>query len=84
MEKEKLMENLQKLVGGYIEPLRLPDGSVLLMNEDGRNLGLDFNMRGPRGEQIVGDIVVLGQHGSEFADCTMEFKTWKYLVDLWR
>lgn len=37
------LEELQALVGGYIEYLYLPDGRVLVINEEGKPEGLPYN-----------------------------------------
>lgn len=36
-------EACQKAVNGYVEPVRLPNGNVLLVNEEGLLLGMPFN-----------------------------------------
>lgn len=65
------LDTYNRLVGGYIEPLRLPDGSLMLFNEEGKIYGLPVNEsanrliaafggRLPFGDQIVGDVVVVG------------------------
>jgi hypothetical protein len=62
------LEELQALVGGYIETLRAPDGrGLLLMNEDGKRRGLPVNERATMamrgylrpGDVIVGDVVLV-------------------------
>jgi Domain of unknown function (DUF3846) len=40
--KKFTLEELQKLVGGYIEPIKLPSG-YMLVNEDGRGKRLPEN-----------------------------------------
>lgn len=37
------LEELQSLVGGYIEMLPLPNGKEMYINEDGKSLGLQQN-----------------------------------------
>ncbi len=37
------LEQAQKFVGGYVERLKLPNGSVLLFNEDGLSKQLPLN-----------------------------------------
>lgn len=37
------LEELQKIVGGYIEALYLRDGRLMFVNEDGKRLGLPPN-----------------------------------------
>lgn len=61
------VDELQALVGGNFEVLRAPDGrGLLLMNEDGKRLGLPLNERATMamrrylrpGAVIVGDVVL--------------------------
>lgn len=40
------LEELQKLVGGYIERVKLSTGKVMIVDEDGMLKGLPFNPRG--------------------------------------
>lgn len=80
------LENIKKIVGGYVEPLRIADQTVILCNEDGKRLGLKPNMyvgNFPYGQLILGDLIVIGTDEEEFADCPLDFKTWKWLVDKW-
>ena len=80
------LENLQKTVEGPIETVKLIDGAVLIVNEEGklRNLERNFFMgRPPFGDVIVGTVAVLGTKGDEFCDCPLEFKTWKWLLEIW-
>ena len=43
-KKEKIsLESAQNTVGGYVERVRCPDGTVLLVNEEGRLNGLPVN-----------------------------------------
>ena len=76
------LENLQKTVGGYIEPVSF-DGWVILCNENGKLEGLPVNMRLGNVDVLVGTIVVLGTEGEEFTDCPVDFKVWKKIVDRW-
>ncbi len=39
------LEKKQELVGGYIEYIRLDDGSILIMNEEGQLRGMHYNQR---------------------------------------
>jgi hypothetical protein len=75
------LENLQKLVGGYIETIPVKDfqNCVILCNEDGKMQGLPVNIRIP-GDFIVGTIVVLGVDGDEFAAVPIEFSAWKEYI----
>ena len=82
------LDDLQKLVGGYIEPLtaQVADGLfiTMLVNEDGRTQDLEMNwiasalfMR-----EIVGDVVLVrasdenGVLADDFMDLPTEFITW--------
>lgn len=81
---EGMLEALQKLVGGYIEPVRLGDGAIMLVNEDGLRLGLPFNPRVGamlehfelRAHPIVGTVVVVGTSGSSFIGAPARFLAW--------
>lgn len=37
------LEELQEMVGGYVQLITLPSGRELWMNEDGKNIGLPVN-----------------------------------------
>ena len=76
------LENLQKTVDGPIETVSLMSGAVLIVNEEGKLRGLEPNFRIP-GDLIVGTVAVLGTKGDEFTDCPIEFKTWKWLLEIW-
>ena len=58
------LEELQRAVGGYIEAIQVrdPNGAWLIMivNEDGRSLGLPYNPLASQMAQreIVGDVVL--------------------------
>lgn len=51
----------QAAVGGLVQPVRLSDGSLLLVNEEGLPLGLPFNPAATMiaGEELVGPAVVV-------------------------
>ena len=60
------LENLQKLVDGYIEIVPTIDGRLLVLNEEGKIIGLPKNPKATKltngiinqGDYIVGDVVV--------------------------
>ena len=67
------LEDLQAAVGGYIEAVMLSDTAALLVNEDGKNLGLPFNRvlldkRCFLRDTLVGNILIVGVKGSELCD----------------
>lgn len=73
------LENLQKTVGGYIEPIRYGN-LVIIVNEEGKLRGLDLNL--PFGDDwLVGDIIVCGVNGEEFDDIPISFAEWKDTVN---
>ncbi len=80
------LENLQKIVEGPIEAVPLPGGAAMIVNEEGHLRGLKHNLvmgMKPFHEQIVGTVVILGRKGNEFTDCPMEFKVWKWMLEIW-
>ncbi len=59
---------LQQIVGGYIETVRISDKGILIMNEEGKLLGLEPNFYlGAIGDTIVGPVLVVGEDGEDFA-----------------
>jgi hypothetical protein len=61
------LEEMQKLVGGYIQHIRLPDQSLLIFDEEGKLKDKPYNRQATlrarpvlmRGDYIVGAAVVL-------------------------
>jgi hypothetical protein len=53
-------EEMKEIIGGHIETLRLPDGKLMLMNEDGNMLRLRPNNEATMiaGFKIVGDVII--------------------------
>lgn len=64
------LENMQKVVGGYIETLTFATDATIVMNEEGRLLGLPFNVAASTmfSTTIVGDCFVAGVAEDEFCD----------------
>lgn len=64
------LENMQRTVGGYIEAVTMSESSVLIVNEEGRLIGLPENPTlSPWFEGgIMGDAFICGRDGDEFAD----------------
>jgi hypothetical protein len=66
----------QKIVGGYIEPLFLPDGLVVVFNEEGQHLGLTPNrfIEGSPLHRVLlhGTFFVARKYGSELTSITPE------------
>lgn len=73
------LKDLQEIVGGYLEELNC-GRFLILCNEDGKYLKLDYNM--PFGRDIlVGNIIVVGAKNGELADVEISFEEWKEYVD---
>jgi len=70
------LEDLQAVVGGYIEiATRFSDGTVLLCNEEGKLLGLPTNRYltysdGTLFDLLVGNLFICGAAGSDFVSLT--------------
>ena len=66
-EVENSLEALQAEVGGYIESFQFTSDCTLLINEEGKNLGLTPNLY-VCGEPLVGTVLAVGVKGEEFCD----------------
>lgn len=66
-EVENSLEALQAEVGGYIESFQFTSDCTLLINEEGKNLGLTPNLY-VLGELLVGTVLAVGVKGEEFCD----------------
>lgn len=66
------LEAMQKLVGGYIETVSLPNGLILVMDEEGRLKGRGENVRCVQYGTIVGTVFVTAADGDEFRSLTTE------------
>ena len=62
------LEELQKLVDGYIERIAMPDGQAMYVNEEGKIKDLPYNIKATTilkmhglipNDYVVGDVVVL-------------------------
>lgn len=71
-EIENTPEAFQEIVGGYIETFTFSDDVTLIINEDGRILGLPVN-RDFCGHRFVGPMVFVGYDDEgEFTDLPEE------------
>ena len=61
------LETLQELVGGYIETVTMTMDSCLIVNEEGRILGLPHNCN-YLGIDVCGPMLIVGTQGDDFAD----------------
>lgn len=78
------LENLQKIVGGYIEVVPIDDKcNVLICNEEGKLQNQHLvNFKMPY-DTIVGDVIICGVNGAEFGDIQMTRKEWAKLLKEW-
>ena len=77
------LENLQRNVGGLIETYTFATDMCVICNEEGRLLGLPYNCS-IAGVDFVGDILLVGVKGEEFADLPISFQKAKEMFkSLW-
>lgn len=71
------LENLQEIVGGYIEAIYNNDGTALICNEEGKLQRLEGNRRFG-GDILAGTFFICGVSGENFCSLTDE-QTKRYL-----
>jgi len=76
------LENFQKIVGGYIETVTLPNDVVIICDEEGMLKGKPHNCiilpnRTFIRQHFVGDIIAVGVDGDEFANVPIDLDIWK-------
>lgn len=80
------LKNLQKIVEGDIEMVRLWPDAAIICNEEGKIKGLKPNMyvgSFPFGDLIMGTLIVAGVDGEELTDCPLSKWKWEQYVDAW-
>lgn len=82
------LENLQSVVGGYIEHVNLGDGLALICNEEGKLKGMEPNFVITSGlgyliDEIVGPVIIAGVKGEELADIPISYAEWKRYLWKW-
>ncbi len=71
------LKSLQRAVGGYIEPISMGDGTLLVGNEESKLIGMEGNRR--IGESIIaGPFFIVGEDGEDFCSLTDE-ETQRYM-----
>lgn len=80
------LQNLQKNVGGYIETITImglgkdrDQTVVVICNEEGKLRGLPYNCK-VLGEPIMGNFMICGVDGSEFADIPISIREVKEML----
>ena len=71
IEIDNTLKALQKAVGGYIETVTLFEDVTLICNEEGRLMGLPYNMEFA-GIRFVGSVLAVGRIEDEFRSLTEE------------
>ena len=67
------LENLQRNVGGYIETVTLATDMCVICDEEGRLKGKPYNCT-ICGVDFVGDVLLVGVKGEEFADLPISYQ----------
>lgn len=76
------LEELQSIVGGYIEAFGVGGGNVVICDEEGKLKGKKLSGV-VHGERIVGTFIVAGTDGDEFANCNLDEHEIFELVGWW-
>ena len=80
------LKNLQRIVEGPIEVVRITEKIACICNEEGKIRALQRNFslgRPPFCDLIVGEAAIVGVDGEEFVDLDMTFQAWKNLLKVW-
>ena len=76
---DNTLSALQEIVGGYIEVITVNDHLVMIVNEEGKLLGLEPSFA--YGDDIlVGPVVFAGYDGEEFRGLTQREAAEAYLI----
>lgn len=76
------LKNLQRIVEGPIETVKVTDDVILICNEEGKLRGLPMNF--VMGDDIiVGEVALVGVDGEDFGDVPIDLPTWKWILKSW-
>lgn len=70
------LEDINKIVGGYIETYDMDNGTIVVLNEEGKLKNLEPNRRIPH-DILVGTFIVVGDDGEDF--CSLSDKQIDYV-----
>lgn len=73
------LEELQGIVGGYIETVRFASDCLIICNEEGKLRNMEPNLF-LCGELFVGPIILCGVDGEEFDDIPMPYDMFCELI----
>lgn len=79
-EVSNTLEELQQIVGGYIETVTFADDMVIICDEEGRLKRRPYNCSPANIVDLFGTIIVVGTKGEEFADVGISLETWEQLL----
>lgn len=69
-------ETMKEIVGGYIEPVYLPNGIILIVNEEGKLMGLPIvgllEWEGKLQDTINGQCILCADGGEDFTGLSDE------------
>lgn len=74
---EDSLKNMQRIVGGLIEPVRIAEDAAVIVNEEGRINGMPLNANCPF--CVFGDAFLVGVKGEEFCSVSDDIK--RFLLD---
>ncbi len=80
---ENTLEALQDAVGGYIETIQCGGSSVLIVNEEGKLLGLEPNIQIGGFDIIAGTAILIGVDDEDFTDVPIKMGAWKRILMEW-
>ena len=72
------LEQLQHMVGGYIETVPFHTGTIMIVDEEGKIDRRPTNFVF-KGEEIVGSVLWCGHKGEHFADCPITLGNFRLL-----
>ena len=75
------LENLQRIVGGYIETVYFED-IVIICNEEGKIRGLEPSFKCGN-DVICGTVAVMSVDGEEFGDVRISLPEWREILRRW-
>ena len=72
-EIENNIKAFQNFVGGRVQALQIGEGLVMLLNEEGKIMGLNPNfLCDTIHDVIVGDVIFVGNDGEDFTSLTRD------------
>ena len=80
---ENTLEALQDEVGGYIETISCGGSAVLIVNEEGKLIGLEPNFQIGDFDVIAGTAIVAGVGEDDFVDVPLSISEWKRILTQW-